>query len=68
MSPSRGDRDFVAWAEKHAVPDECQFCGNSTDWHPSVTCLEHRDLAIPIPGLDAPYADDLHSSADGERS
>lgn len=45
----------------------CQFCAYPTD-HPSHTCPAHRDLAPPIEGLDAPYADELHSSSDGERS
>lgn len=59
----RGRRQREAEAEGLV----CQFCGYATT-HPSHTCPAHRDLAPPIAGLDAPYPDELHSSADGERS
>ena len=42
---------------------DCIYCGFPTN-HVSQTCIAHRDLSPPIPGLDEPYLDELHSSAD----
>ena len=42
---------------------DCIYCGFPTN-HVSQTCIAHRDLAPPIPGLDEPYLDELHSPDD----